>query len=222
MYNTDLPTRAELPTSKQLLRSTAIAAAAATGLLVTVVLPSEYGIDPTRVGRVLGLTKMGEIKAQLAAEADADRRATTPPAPTSATPVGTDQRSGVVGMFGSFAARLLISPAAAQTGSQTGRSDTTTVTLRPNQGVEVKLTMQEGARANYEWSSSGQVNYDMHGEPPGGTGRSYKSGRSKTDDRGELVAAFTGMHGWFWRNRSDSDVTVTLRTKGAYTAITRP
>ena len=33
------------------------------------VLPAEYGIDPTGVGRALGLTQMGEIKVQLAEEA---------------------------------------------------------------------------------------------------------------------------------------------------------
>ncbi|MDQ3687725.1 MAG: hypothetical protein M3430_19285, partial [Acidobacteriota bacterium] len=75
MYNSDLPTRAELPSSKQLLRSTAIAIIVATVLLVTIVLPSEYGIDPTRIGRVLGLTQMGEIKTSLAAEAERDRAA---------------------------------------------------------------------------------------------------------------------------------------------------
>ncbi|HAJ46715.1 MAG TPA: transmembrane anchor protein, partial [Alphaproteobacteria bacterium] len=50
MYNTDMPTRAELPTTPQLLRSTAIAIATAAVILVTVVLPSEYAIDPTGVG----------------------------------------------------------------------------------------------------------------------------------------------------------------------------
>ncbi|MFC0387645.1 hypothetical protein [Muricoccus vinaceus] len=219
MYNTDLPTRAELPTSKQLLRSTAVAATVAVGLLVAVVLPSEYGIDPTGIGSVLNLTEMGQIKAQLAAEAEADARATAPAAPP---PASADQRSGLVGAFGSFATRLLVSPAMAQPTLQAGRSDTTAVTLRPNQGVEVKLTMQEGARAAYEWSSTGPVNYDLHGEPPGGTGRSYKTGRSVMGDRGDLVASFTGSHGWFWRNRSSGDVTVTLRTNGAYTAMTRP
>ena|SRR5215203_3532275 len=75
MYNSDLPTRAELPSSKQLLRSTIIAIVVAGILLITVVLPSEYGIDPTRIGRLLGLTEMGEIKTQLAAEAKKDREA---------------------------------------------------------------------------------------------------------------------------------------------------
>ena len=39
---------------------------------------------------------------------------------------------------------------------------------------------------------------------------------------GELVAAFTGNHGWFWRNRTDAPVTVTLRTGGEYLEIKVP
>ena len=73
MYNTDMPSRAELPSSAQLLRSTLIAAGVAAALLVTVVLPAEYNIDPTGAGRALGLTEMGEIKTQLAREAETDR-----------------------------------------------------------------------------------------------------------------------------------------------------
>ena len=51
-----------------------IAVIAALAILITVVLPAEYGVDPTRIGRVLGLTEMGEIKQQLAEEAEADRQ----------------------------------------------------------------------------------------------------------------------------------------------------
>jgi type VI protein secretion system component Hcp len=49
--------------------STAIALVAACFLLVTVILPAEYAVDPTGAGEILGLTKMGEIKNQLANEA---------------------------------------------------------------------------------------------------------------------------------------------------------
>jgi hypothetical protein len=66
------PPDATPPSRRSLLRSTLIAAAAAALLLITVVLPAEYGIDPTGVGRVLGLTTMGEIKASLAEEAARD------------------------------------------------------------------------------------------------------------------------------------------------------
>jgi hypothetical protein len=75
MYNTDLPTRAELPSAIKLMQSTILAAIVALTLLITVVMPSEYGIDPTGVGRLLGLKQMGEIKTQLAEEADADNQA---------------------------------------------------------------------------------------------------------------------------------------------------
>ena len=57
MYNANKPVADELPSSARLLRSTAIAIVAAAAILLTVVLPSEYGIDPTGAGRVLGLTE---------------------------------------------------------------------------------------------------------------------------------------------------------------------
>ena len=87
MYNSETPLRAELPSSGQLLRSTVLAAVAAGVLLATVVLPAEYGIDPTGVGRVLGLTEMGEIKTRLAAEARAEAAAApSPAAPATSAP----------------------------------------------------------------------------------------------------------------------------------------
>ena len=61
MHNANIPTHVELPSSKQLVRSTVIAIAAAGAILVAVVLPAEYGIDPTGAGKVLGLTEMGQI-----------------------------------------------------------------------------------------------------------------------------------------------------------------
>ena len=73
MLNAQRPNLDDLPTARQLWRSTATAAGAAALILVTVVWPSEYRIDPTGIGGVLGLAEMGEIKAQLAEEAEADR-----------------------------------------------------------------------------------------------------------------------------------------------------
>lgn len=88
MYNTDLPTRAELPSTGKLLRSTLMAVVIAVALLISVVLPAEYAIDPTGAGRLLGLTEMGEIKTQLAEEAELDQasvqQASEPAAPQEA------------------------------------------------------------------------------------------------------------------------------------------
>ena len=161
MYNTDMPSRAELPSSARLLRSTLLAAGVAAILLVTVVLPAEYGIDPTGIGRALGLAEMGAIKTELAEEAEADRQGGEAPGPASAPPAVPaapapqpvpERRSGLVG---AVVARLLIGPAAAQetavapSDAAASRSDEITVTLEPGKGVEFKMDMKKGAVVTY-------------------------------------------------------------------------
>jgi len=99
--------------------------------------------------------------------------------------------------------------------------DEVSFTLTPGQGAEIKLVMNEGERARFFWTANGAVvNYDTHGDG-GGNSVSYEQGRGVPEQEGELEAAFTGNHGWFWRNRTDADVTVTLRTTGAYSEMRR-
>ena len=82
--------------------------------------------------------------------------------------------------------------------------------------------MSEGARAEFEWTANGAVlNYDTHGD---GSGQNvtYERGRGVPEQSGELIAAFTGNHGWFWRNRTDAPVTFILRTRGDYDRMNTP
>ncbi len=100
--------------------------------------------------------------------------------------------------------------------------DEVSYTLSPGEGIELKLAMQEGAIAEFEWTANGAVlNHDTHGD---GSGRkiSYEQGRNVPGQQGELVAAFTGNHGWFWRNRTEVPVTFTLRTRGDYSELRKP
>ena len=69
MYNSQMPPKDSLPNYRQLRRSTLYAFSIASVLMVTIVLPAEFGRDPTGVGTALGLTAMGEIKQSLAKEA---------------------------------------------------------------------------------------------------------------------------------------------------------
>src|SRR5215212_11845278 len=73
------PRIGELPDSKVLNRATAIAVAVAGLLLVTAVLPAEYGVDPTGVGRLLNLTEMGRLKRAAAESAAAASAASLAP-----------------------------------------------------------------------------------------------------------------------------------------------
>jgi hypothetical protein len=213
MYNTDIPTRAELPTTRQLLRSTAIAFGAAVVILTTIVLPAEYAIDPTGIGKAIGLAEMGEIKTQLAAEAESDR-IKDEAQPALATP---DQRSS---LLGSIVAELVIGSASAQEAVM--RSEETKVTLKPGEGAEVKLDMKKGAKANFTWTvEGGVVNFDMHADGAGQQSTSYEKGRAAPSHEGVIEAAFDGKHGWFWRNRGKGDVTVTLKVNGDFAAMKR-
>lgn len=205
MFNSQRPDPADLPTTGQLLRATAIAAVSAGAILVTVILPSEYGVDPTGIGRTLELTQMGEIKMQLAKEAAAD--------------AAMDNADGQQ-LAAAQAAASTEQPAPATDGDT--RSDVTTITLAPGEGAEIKVTMADGARTDFDWSvEGGHVNYDTHADAPGISYHGYGKGRESTGENGTLVAAFDGSHGWFWRNRSGATVTVTLRTDGVYTEIKR-
>lgn len=219
MYNSDTPLRAELPSSRQLLRSTILAAIVAIVLLIAVVLPAEYGIDPTGVGRVLRLTEMGKIKQQLAAEAAADAAASAPATPLPATgAAGTAQDSAAEILVP--APQVAVPKAPRQTdAAQIEWRDEIPFTLTPGEGTEIKLKMVEGAKAQYAWSvEGGAVNFDTHGDAPGKS-ISYEKGRAVSSDAGVLQAAFTGNHGWYWRNRGKSNVKVILRTRGDYTDI---
>jgi cytoskeletal protein RodZ len=245
MYNTDLPTRAELPSTGKLLRSTLLAAVIAIALLVTVVLPAEYAIDPTGAGRLLGLTEMGEIKTQLAEEAELDQ-ANEEAAAVQASPSATPQESAsdnqptaaqqasdvepeqVASLVPdqemvqpeasvALAEALAAEEAASQATEEAATwGDEVSFTLTPGEGTEYKLTMEEGAVATFAWTSDGgPLNFDTHGDGNGNS-ISYEKGRGVPEDEGELEAAFTGNHGWFFRNRNDNDVTVVLRVGGDY------
>ena len=218
MYNSDTPTRAELPTSKQLVRSTVLAAISALVLLVAIVLPAEYGIDPTGIGRVLRMTEMGDIKQQLAAEAAADAAAPAAPSPAAGTTLSMAAANAAEPPAKAAEAAAPKAPAQPAAPKIEWR-DEMPVTLRPGEGTEIKLKMVQGAKAQYSWVvEGGEVNFDTHGDAPGQS-ISYEKGRGVASDEGVLEAAFTGNHGWYWRNRGKSNVKVILRTRGDYTDI---
>ncbi len=232
-----------------LLRTTIGSMLAALVILTLFWFPAEYGVDPTGLGRAMGLTQMGEIKQQLyveAAEEDAILAAQTAAAQVSVDPALLARldaiEAQVTGIAAAIGAIQLPVPApidvapepnatVAEPEPLTGSStpppalewrDEVSYTLAPTEGIEVKLAMTEGSRADFEWTANGSVlNYDTHGDG-GGNSITYEQGRGEPGQTGELVAAFDGNHGWFWRNRTDAPVTFTLRARGDYERMIAP
>ncbi|MFT5537981.1 hypothetical protein [Parasphingorhabdus sp.] len=187
------PTRSELPSVRQLNKATAFAAATAAILLVTIILPAEYGIDPTGIGSALGLKAMGVAKQT---EQNAENEA-----PAADTLASTDNAS-VAGE----------APAANQNGK-------VTLTLQPGEGREVKATMKAGEEFEFTWATDkNAVNYDQHGEVFGAASDEYTSydKGTKASSTGKFRAPFDGTHGWYWRNRTEGPVTITVSATGQF------
>ena len=226
MYNANKPDAAELPSTGRLLKSTAIAAVIAAGLLVTVVLPAEYGKDPTGIGRLLGLTEMGRIKASLAEETQVEAPTPTETAVTAHAhgAIEADAHShgdGAAHSHGSATEAglrpAIIDPAPAA--ENIVPMQERKIILAPDEAVEIKLAMEEGAVVDYLWFTDGAIaNFDLHGDRPGLDYFNYAKGR-ETRSEGRLIADFTGKHGWFWRNRSGQVLTITLRVKGEFNDV---
>lgn len=213
MYNSNIPADRELPSTKKLIKSTVLAAIGAGALLVTVVMPAEYAIDPTGFGKLTGLQQMGEIRMSLAEEAAQEEvtklaSAANPSVEVKPEPVVQEKTAPVP----------KVEPA-----SITTRQDTISFTLAPNESAEIKATMKKGQKVNFEWNSSGKINFDYHADSKELKIKyhGYGKGVGQERDTGVIEAAFDGKHGWFWRNRTKETVTVTLATNGEYSELVR-
>ena len=193
------------PTLPQLTKATGLALIVAGAILIAAVLPAEYGIDPTGIGKMLGLTK-------LSASTNASTASTLLPAtlPSTTTVV----------------APVVPASTATVTKSEVPfRSDEMSLTLQPDEGSEIKAAMRKGEQFVFTWvADGGKVNFDMHGEQPnaGEKFTSYWKDKQQTSAQGIFVAPFDGTHGWYWRNRGDKPVTVKVKVSGFYEKLYRP
>ena len=96
--------------------------------------------------------------------------------------------------------------------------------LRPGQGVEVKYHMQKGAVMVYGWKANGKLRFEFHGEPDQKPSKDYYESYDLNDQvgsdhaYGSFTAPTTGIHGWFWENKTDKEVEMHLNTAGFYDA----
>ena len=101
------------------------------------------------------------------------------------------------------------------------RTETVTMTLKPGKGAEVQAELDAGQGLVFHWSASADVAVDLHGERPDSQSEytSYDIEASQREGAGTLVAPFAGTHGWFWKNRSQQPVTVTVTITGFYNRL---
>lgn len=179
-----------------LLKASLGAAIVAGVLLVTVVLPAEYGVDPLGTGKLTGLDRLAPRDADVSGGADGFVAA-------SGTP-------DIESIARDIPYRL----------------EEITIDLPPHSDTELKAKMKAGDSFVFEWiSEGGPVRQDMHGEEPD-AGKdeftSYWDDREIERAKGQFTAPFAGSHGWYWRNKGDVPVTISLRMAGFFGEPYRP
>jgi len=99
------------------------------------------------------------------------------------------------------------------------KQETVAITLGPKEGMEYKYELEKGQALLYSWTSTAPVHYELHSEPAVGP-KGYAEFFDQQDDRdqahGSYLAPFSGIHGWYWENKSDREVTLRLTTSGFY------
>lgn len=188
----------------------AAAGVSAGALLTFFVLPAEYGIDPTGVGRAMGITALSGLVSPAAA---AD-----------------------FGQTLSFNIEKYDLDAAEITQSIRGllnlqdvpfKSETILIDIEDLGEVEHKFIMKQDETLLYSWrvlNASGQgVYYDFHGHPSSADAPNFPVGFEQAYGKGEGVgqngaftAPFPGYHGFYFMNLEEGPIQIELTISGFF------
>lgn len=182
----------EAPSRSAIAKATGVALLIALLLLFAAILPAEYGIDPLKTGKLLGLTGI----AAAGGDSNAAGRAVVTSAPGQAA-INVPE-------------------------AKIYKVDSQDFLLAAGDGVEMKYHMQKGAAMVYGWKADGKVLFEFHGEPDQKPTKDYyesyllddKVGRDSS--YGAFTAPSTGIHGWFWQNKGKKDVMLHLTVAGYF------
>lgn len=176
------------PSKKSILVGGVVALAAGAAITVLFVMPAEFGIDPTGVGKATGLIEVSQ-----------------PPKSNPYLRKGL-LREGVLTLSTTLP-------------DEPGATDHWEFELLPYEGIELKYDIAQGKAMTFRWEATGPLDYDMHAHPfEGGTDLTESYSIEAADSmQGRYVAPFTGIHGWYWQNRSLGPVKLTLDASGGMT-----
>lgn len=186
------------PSRRALLISIVVAVVTSLVIIFAAVLPAEYNRDPLGLGHATGLSRLWAPKEVMV---DA-------------------------GAAGGPAARNEVA---------TFRTDSFEIPLAPDgdedrrNALEFKVRLPKGGTVLYSWQAEGlpapeDLMFDFHGhtiakEAQGAVQVSDYEKGSGAQANGSLVAPIEGIHGWYFRNRSDRPVKIRLKLSGFYQLV---
>jgi hypothetical protein len=205
----DTSTDQHAASGRKIAISAGIGAIAAAVILFVVILPAEFGVDPTGIGGSLGLTQMGSEPTRTIEVVDViggNESLQSVEIPDFGEPVPLPNKS------------------IHQVHTTAPRMDTVVVTIDAESETEVKTVLPQSQVILYTWSTDrGTIYSDFHGHDPA-LGNDFwvrylEDAEGSSGHSGSLVAPFSGEHGWYWLNYNEFPVTVTLTVTGFHEDI---
>jgi len=143
------------------------------------------------------------------------------PAEYGVDPLGTGQPLGLLDLYNArtVATPPITPPAGGPLFPQTSRFrvDSRQLTVPSLGSLEFKYELPKGTSMTYSWRASAPIDFDFHTEVAG------RPNASDTFERGEAAegsgfytAPYDGIHGWYWENLNDTDVTISLDAAGFF------
>lgn len=182
-----------IPQTAEIREKIAVAAGVAllvAGLiLVTAVLPAEYGLDPLGTGEALGLASIAPPPATEAAQA----------VPTDLEPVRPGANTTQAAAFKRDVVTFKLGP-----------SQGLEYKYQMEKGGSMLYSWRATGTVKFDFHGE-PVGAQR------GYAESYEMGEKESAD-GAFFAPTSGIHGWYWENTTANPVTVTLTSAGFYSA----
>lgn len=208
MNNSDNP----IVSKRKLVRNLIVSVVVGTLILLVAVLPAEFGIDPLGAGKALGFSKL-YVQQETEMSVDPGQLQVGQSATVAHRKIILSNIGSSTNVSRPIAASL---PVAQEKFAV--RQDVINVLVPASKGIEYKIWAKQLGHFKYEWSTDqGELFLDFHGEPKVSEGfyDSYTVCYSNNMG-GTFLVPFTGKHGWYFKNNSAKDITVTIKLDGEY------
>jgi hypothetical protein len=193
----------------QLLKSLIIALIIGVVLLLTAVLPAEYGLDPLGTGKLFGFSKLYQGDKQIE---NIDLNSSLNFKKIKMEKLGSS----------SITPKPMEADNPPPEKQYQIREDAITVVVPAKKGIEYKFKSLKYGSIKYEWSTDNGIVYiDFHGEveqanPPKNVFYESYTLAYSNNMAGTLTAPFNGKHGWYFRNETKENIVVTIKLNGQY------
>ena len=177
----------DAPSKQKIVKATIIALAVALVILFTTVLPAEYGIDPLKTGKALGLTGLSK-----AADATAAGRA---------TPVQAGIYTAQPNIYKVDSEDLSLQP-----------GEGVEIKYHMQKGAGMVYAWKATGKVAFEFHGEP----DQKPKPDYFESYELDDKVGQDHSYGSFTAPTTGIHGWFWENKGKTNVQIHLTTAGFY------